>query len=451
MNFPSRVLIVAMAAAALVGCSDDDDDQVFATEPAALRVVHASPDAPLVNVLVDGTAALSDVDYKEGSGFTSLDAGVYDIAVEAITPAGNAAVIELADTALAAGTDYSVLAIGKVADSTLTALVLDKPTAAIPTGQVRAQVVHAAPDAPEVDVFVTAPGAALDGATALATLAFGENAGPVEIPAGDYQVRIATPGAGATVVFDSGTLSLPAGADLLIAAVNNTATGASPVSLVVNTGEAQFEVLDAATPAALRVGHLSADAPAVDVVVNDDFGAPAVSDLVFPTVTGYLALPPDDYNFKVVDSATQSLTAIDLAASLDAGVRYSVLAVNDLANIEPLVLTDEPRSIATEARVRIVHASPTAGAVDIYVTAPGTDITSVLPAFANVPFKGETGYVPLAPGSYDIRVTPAGVPSVVAIAVDALPLAGGDVLTAIARDNAGGAAPLGLVVIDETL
>jgi hypothetical protein len=88
--------------------------------------------------------------------------------------------------------------------------------------------------------------------------------------------------------------------------------------------------------------------------------------------------------------------------------------------------------------------------VDIYVTAPGTDITTVAPAFANVPFKGETGFVPLAPGNYDIKVTPAGVPGVVAIAVDDLQLSGGDVLTAIARDNAGGGAPLGLVVIDET-
>jgi hypothetical protein len=221
------------------------------------------------------------------------------------------------------------------------------------------------------------------------------------------------------------------------------------VSLVVNTGAAQFEVLDVTTTADVRVGHLSADAPAVDVVINDDFGSPVVSDLVFPTVTGYLSVAPDDYNIKVVDSATQSLTAIDVDVSLDTGTRYTALAVNDLANIEPLLLTDDLRSIATEARVRIVHASPTAGAVDIYVTAPGTDITTVSPAFANVPFKAETGFVPLAPGSYDIKVTPAGAPGVVAIAVDSLALAGGDVLTAIARDNAGGGAPLGLVVVDE--
>jgi hypothetical protein len=450
MNMYTRALALAVAALALAACDDDDDPIRQAPSEFALRVLHASPDAPLVNVLVDGDETLSDVDYKEGSPFLALEEGSYDLAVEAITPAGNAVVIDLPDTALAGDTDYSVLAIGKVADASLTALVLDSPQAAIPAGQVRARVVHAAPDAPAVEVYVTAPGADLAAATPLATLAFGEDAGPVTVAAGDYQVRIATPGPGGIVVFDSGTVALPAAADLLIAAVNNTATGSSPVSLVVNTGTSQFEILDTGTTADVRVGHLSPDAPAVDVVVDDAFGAPAVSDLVFPTVTGYLALEPGTYNFKVVDSATQALTVIDLDATLAAGTRQSVLAVNTLSSIEPLVLADDLRSIATEARVRIVHASPTAGPVDIYVVAPGTDITTVSPAFANVPLKGETGFVPLAPGSYDIKVTPTGDPATVAIAVDALSLAGGDVLTAIARDAPGGGGPLGLVVLDET-
>jgi hypothetical protein len=250
------------------------------------------------------------------------------------------------------------------------------------------------------------------------------------------------------VVYDSSTVNLPAGADLLVAAVTNTATGPSPVSLVVNTGATQFEILDAGTTADVRVGHLSPDAPLVDVVANDDFANPAVSDLGYPTVTGYLGLPPADYNFKVVDSASQSLTAIDLDASLVAGTRTTVLAVNDLANIEPLVLTEDLRSVATEARVRLVHAAPTAGLVDIYVTAPGADITALTPAFADVPFKADTGFVALAAGDYDVSITPANDPLTVAIFAS-LSLGGGDVLTVIARDAAGGGGPLGVVAIDE--
>jgi hypothetical protein len=36
--------------------------------------------------------------------------------------------------------------------------------------------------------------------------------------------------------------------------------------------------------------------------------------------------------------------------TLQPGVRYTVLAVNNLASIEPLVATDDPRRLATASR-----------------------------------------------------------------------------------------------------
>jgi len=438
------VVFAVMTAVLLVACGSSSSSS---SKKLALRVIHASPDAPDVNILVDGAAVLSAVGYKEGSGYLDLNEGTYDIAVEAITPAGNAVVIDLPGTALDRKTDYSVLAIGKVAGATLAPLVLSNPQSSIPAGKVRVRVVHASPDAPQVDVYLTDPAADLSLETPV-TLAFGEDAGPLEVPGGNYRVRVTLPGS-PDVLFDSGTIALPAGADLLVAAVTNTATGPSPISLIANTGDSQFEILDAASPADVRVGHVSPDAPAVDVVVNDDFAAPAVEDLVYTEVTPYLSPPPGDYNFKVVDSATQSVQAINLDATLESGTRTSVFAVNLLATgIEALVLADDPRSIATEARVRIVHGSPGAGLVDIYVNAPGTDITTVAPAFEDVPFKAETGYVSLAGGTYDVSVTPANDPSTVAIFAT-LPVSEGDVFTVIARDAPGGGAPFGLIVIDE--
>jgi hypothetical protein len=438
------VVFAAVAALSLGACGSDSSNS---RSKLALRVIHASPDAPDVNVLVDGAAVLSGVAYKEGSGYLELDEGTYDLAVEAITPAGNVVVVDLPGTALTRKTDYSVLAIGKVAASTLAPLILSNPQSPIPSGQVRVRVVHASPDAQAVDVYLTDPAADISVETPI-TLAFGGDAGPLEVAGGNYRVRVTLTG-DPDVLFDSGTIALPAGADLLVAAVTNTATGPSPISLIVNTGDSQFEILDAATTADVRVGHVSPDAPAVDVVVDDDFGAPAVEDLLYTEVTPYLNPPPGDYNFKVVDSATQTVQAINLDATLEIGTRTSVFAVNRLdTGIESLVLADDPRSIATEARVRIVHGSPGAGLVDIYVTAPGTDITTVTPAFEDVPFKAETGYVSLAGGTYDVSVTPANDPSTVAIFAT-LPVSEGDVFTVIARDAPGGDAPFGVILIDE--
>jgi hypothetical protein len=444
-------LLAPLAALALVlgGCNDDDDPA-----KAAYRVLHASPDAPLVNVLVDGAAVLEDVDYKTGSGFTQVTRGSYDIAVEAIIPGGNAVVIDLPDTALAAGTDYSILAVGKVADATLEPLIIARDRERVSGGQVRAQVVHAAPDAPQVDVYVTEPGASLGSATPLGSFSFGQTLGPVDVPAGDYQVRVTLAGT-TTVVFDSGTLALDGGSDLLIAAVANTGAGAAPISLVVLDGTGSAELRDVATPADVRVVHASPDAPAVDVVVNDDFPSPVISGLAYtqvaPAANAYLSVPPGSYNFKVTAAGNPGVIAIDFDADLAQGAEYSVLATGLLLGtpaIDELVLVDDNRSVATETRIRLVHASPAAGPVDIYVAAPGTDITQIEPAFSNVPFRADTGYVPLPEGSYEVTLTPAGNDAIVALQVT-VPLVAAGVYTAVARDAPGGGGPVGLILLDD--
>jgi hypothetical protein len=266
--------------------------------------------------------------------------------------------------------------------------------------------------------------------------------------AGSYQVRVTAAGNAAAVVFDSGTIALASGSSLLIAAVQNTGTGAAPISLVVQDGSGSSQILDAATPAALRVVHASPDAPAVDVVVNDNFASPLVSHLSFPEFTPFVNVAPATYNVKVTDSATQMLVPINANVSPAAGISYTVLAVGNLAAIEPLIVTDDPRRVATEAKVRIIHASPTAQNVDIYVTAPGASIATLAPTLTNVPFKANTGFLSLAAGSYDVTVTPAGSKTA-AIGPATIAVTAGGVYTAVARDAPGGGAPLGLILMDD--
>ena len=111
------------------------------------------------------------------------------------------------------------------------------------------------------------------------------------------------------------------------------------------------------------------------------------------------------------------------------------------------------KSVVTEAKLRITHGSPATGPVDLYLVADGTDLNdaATVPAFAAVPFGADTGILSIAPGTYDVYVTPAGDKGVVAIEVQNLALSGGEVLEVIARDPeiGGGEGPLPqLIVID---
>jgi Domain of unknown function (DUF4397) len=270
----------------------------------------------------------------------------------------------------------------------------------------------------------------------------------VTVPAGDYRVRVTLPNDPATVVFDSGTVALPGGADLLITAVQNTGAGAAPISLLVALPTSSFEILDTDTPAEMRVIHASPDAPAVDVIADDDFANPVLEDVPFPAFSAYLTLPAGMHNVKVTPANNAGVIVIDADLDTEAGKQYSVFATGTLASIAPYVLTDDNRRIATEAKVRIVHTAPGAGNVDIYVTAPGAGIASATPAFTNVPFRAETGYVSLAGGSYDVTVTPTGTKTA-AIGPATITVDDGGVYTAAARDAAGGGAPFGLILMDD--
>jgi hypothetical protein len=93
---------------------------------------------------------------------------------------------------------------------------------------------------------------------------------------------------------------------------------------------------------------------------------------------------------------------IDATLPLAGGTAYTVAAVNVVAKIEALVLTDDLTAPASgKAHIRVIHASPDAPAVDVAVK--GGPV-----AFRNAAFKAATAYAPLDAGTYQFEVRPAG-------------------------------------------
>lgn len=436
-------LIAICAVFALAACDSSNSNKDLTTK---VQVLHGSPDAPPVNVFVDDNEVLSGVDYKVGSSQLTLDEGTYTVRVDGILPGGNAAVIGPVDLELDRDRVYTIAAVNTV--TSIEPVVISQPDTAVGAGAARLFVLHGAAAAPRVDVFVTTPGADLAASAPVGTFSFKETIGPAEVAAGDYQIRVTAAGDASAVVYDSGTVTLNAGDNLTLAALPNTSGGAAPISLVGLTGAGSLEIRDIDTPTALRVGHLSPDTGLVDVLVN---GGVYLANVPYTAVTGFDPLPADTYNVAVTPAGmpgTNAIGPVDL--TLEAGTWYSVLAVDFFNNIDALILTDDPRSIATNAKVRIVHASPTAQDVDIYVTAVGADINNESPTLSAVPFLANTGYLALPAGDYDVTVTPTGTKTA-AIGPAAVSIANGGVYTAIARDPIPGQMDFGLIVLEDFL
>jgi len=159
----------------------------------------------------------------------------------------------------------------------------------------------------------------------------------------------------------------------------------------------------AADTADIRVIHASPDAPNVDVWVN---GGLAFTDIPFAGSTSYAGLAAGSYNIQVVPAGETEPAVIDVDVTLDAGIDYSVVAINELAAIEPLVLVDDNTLDLDNARVRFVHTSPNAPAVDIAVTNGPV-------LFAGVDYTEIGDYLTLAPGTVDLEVRVADTETVV--------------------------------------
>ncbi len=162
-----RVLLSAVVAgSAILGAfalagTGTQSASAQAAGDAHVRVLHASPDAPAVDVYVNGGKAFSDLAFGKVSEWASLPAGSYDVKV---TAAGQTAAVISANLALESGKYYTVAAVGQVAN--ISAKVFEDDLSALAAGKARLRVVHASPNAPPVDVAIK------NGAVLVPNLAF---------------------------------------------------------------------------------------------------------------------------------------------------------------------------------------------------------------------------------------------------------------------------------------
>lgn len=151
-------------------------------------------------------------------------------------------------------------------------------------------------------------------------------------------------------------------------------------------------------PSRVRVLHASPDAPPVDVYVNDQ---KVISDLAFKNFSEYLTLRPNDYNIKVYPAGKKNKPVIEQNLRIPPRSTLTVAAIGELKNIDLLVIEDERNTSKETAKVRFIHLSPNAPAVDVRL-ADGTTL------FSDKKYKDISNYIPVTPKTYTLKVYPAG-------------------------------------------
>jgi hypothetical protein len=430
--------IMALLAIALPlfagGCSDDDDN-ITAPGPSTdsyLRVAHLSPDAPAVDVWVDGGVVLQDVAYGDFSSYLKLNSGMHRIQV---SPANQTTPIVIdARVTLTKETYTTVAATGRLANIAPVVLTDDVSREAT---KARIRFVHTGPDAPPVDITLT------DGTVLFPDVQFREAGSYLAVAGGSYDLQVRLAGT-ETVALSFGDVPLSNNVTYTVFAVGLLSDGSLMAKVSVDSpGSGNTTVdLEPAT-ATLRVAHLSPDAPGVDVYLDGQVVS-GLTGVAFKAVSGYLTVGAATHNVKVYVAGTTTGPAIDANVTLLPGTAYTVAATGlvSAGDLRPLVLVDDRQGPASNGSlVRFVHLSPDAPNVDIKVMNGPT-------IFSNVAFRGFAGYDDVASGTYDLeaRLSTGGA---LALSVPDVTLMGSESYTVFAVGLAGDGT-LGVVLVKDT-
>ncbi len=156
-----------------------------------VRILHASPDAPPVDIYINDMLLVQNLAFKSFTDYYPLDPGVYNIKV---FPAGQTQnpVIDR-DLRVPPNGIYTIAAINELSDITLYP-ILDTPMP-IPNNMVYVRFVHLSPGAPNVDVRLP------DGTTLFEDVEYKEVTDYILVNPGTYTFEVFPTGTDQSVLF----------------------------------------------------------------------------------------------------------------------------------------------------------------------------------------------------------------------------------------------------------
>jgi hypothetical protein len=267
----------------------------------------------------------------------------------------------------------------------------DTDTDTDPPADAEVRVIHLSPDAPNVDVFVD------DQLSGITDLAFGDGTPYVALPATTTNFKVSATGTAAADAVLDFDLDLMPGVKYSAVAYDTLANiAALPLTdddTGIDPGDTRFQIAHvAAGIGTVDIWDVNTDTPVLQGVA---FGASAVVDL-----------PAGEYELGLDTDLDGTVDAVFVVPDLGGGILVDVFAVTDAAGTPFLHAQFEDGSeaaidVAPNANVRVLHLSPSAPNVDVFVD-------DALSGITDLPFGDGTDYVELTPGLTNFKVTATG-------------------------------------------
>ncbi len=195
----------------------------------------------------------------------------------------------------------------------------------------------------------------------------------------------------------------------------------------------------------VRFVHAVADTSALDVRVNTRLSL-KLTGVVYGAATDYDTVASTSVTVTTQPAPSTSADAPRSIASIRGITVQSGAAVTFVAGGQArdtvgataagitAYLDDLTAPASGQARLRVINASPDAGAVDVYLT-PTAGALPATPAFSGVDYKSQVNQT-VAPGAYTVTITPLAERTTV-LGTSSVTLPAGGVQTLVVRGFAG--------------
>lgn len=182
------------------------------------------------------------------------------------------------------------------------------------------------------------------------------------------------------------------------------------------------------------------------------YTATTPASLPAPSTAFYSAVCDGPRSVVLQRTANTSVTVATIAFTVVQGEDRTVYAIGGTGGgaVAGFVTTDDNSTApaAGQTRVRVVNMSPTAGAIDVFLTtSPTADLAAATPIATNIAYQGTSAYVNVAsnvaPATSTFRAVPTGTPPAsrnasVTITLTGIALPAGTGRTIVTADNANG-------------
>lgn len=159
--------------------------------PSYIRIFHASPDAPPVDVYANDSIIARNLKFGNFTEYMPVPGGKYRVRVFAAGTKNNPVI----DTQLVIPEEkiFTLAAIGRLKDISLKAI--EDPVQSLASGKLKVKFAHLSPGAPPVDVVLT------NGKVLFSNVAYGDVTNYVQIPPGVYNFNVRVAGTDRVVLF----------------------------------------------------------------------------------------------------------------------------------------------------------------------------------------------------------------------------------------------------------